>query len=112
MTAFTASVAMLALVGALFTRTIVEMRAAERFRDGQQSFYLAEGGLDAALTQVTSAAGAQNLANGSYTYERRILNVELIPPGPSAPPRRSSPAAPSRATTMKSPRCSLKHARG
>ena len=45
MTAFTASVAMLALVGALFTRTIVEMRAAERFRDGQQSFYLAEGGL-------------------------------------------------------------------
>ena len=56
---------------ALVTRSFAEIKGAERFQSTLQAFYLAEGGVDWAITQLQNnplwAGGAQNVAAGSYT---------------------------------------------
>src|SRR3989338_4191240 len=78
------SFTLLVLIIALFQRVQVESNAAERFRNSQQAFYLAEGGLYKALTALKETSDSNlittTLGDGSYTYQIRTLSVELLPP--------------------------------
>ena len=72
----------LAYGSVLITRSFAEIRGAERFQASTQAFYLAEAGVDFAITRLRDdpnwrPGGPVAAATGSYTVTTRLIEDDL-----------------------------------